>query len=422
MKVGPPGCKRLPPVEVSGTPSKLIAPSLSSRRQMSPWMPPELTDCIIDCLSDSQPDLRACSLVCRQWLPSSIHHLFESVTVQPTLGFLTMLQAPSDPVRHHTQTLDFRIWPPRMDAITSQILEHLSHASRLRTIIFGPSPPSPLNFQALCQVSALSLQHSCFTSCTDFACFLSSFPALRELELKAVTWADARENGIPQIKLELESLTIQGLRGKSAILPWFSCPDLAPRTRTLCLSLPTKVDSAALSALSKYLRHLAGHLQYLQLDLYPSLHLDQTIALLELETLTSLRRLRISRGLYSDVPSLHSAAPTFRNFPPILDLGVRLAARNQLAELIFDVEMGTPVSLLLFESGLGLQNILASPGVAKIPRVVFVILRDRGTSEEVADVHHREGVAASMRKEFIWVGGREFSCSDDFRYLYGTLR
>ncbi|KAJ7669970.1 hypothetical protein DFH06DRAFT_1372538 [Mycena polygramma] len=352
---------------------------------MSPRMPPELTDRIIDCLSDSQPDLRACSLVCRQWLPSSRHHLFESVTMQPTLEFLTMLQAPSDPVRHHTQTLDFRIWPPRMDTITSQILDRLSHASRLKTIILGPSPPLALNSQALSRVSTLSLQHSCFSSGADFACFLSGFPALRELELKA-----------------LESLSIQGLRGKSAILPWISCPELAPRTRTLSLSLPTQVDSAALSVLSKYLRHLEGHLQYLQLDLYPSLHLEQAIALLELDNLTSLRRFRISRGLYCDVASLHSAIPTFRSFPRILYLAIRLAARNQLEELIFDVEIGAPLWLSMFESGLGLPNILASPGVAKIPRVGFDILRDRGTSEEVVDVRHRQVAAAFIRKEFTW--------------------
>ncbi|KAJ7669984.1 hypothetical protein DFH06DRAFT_1468702 [Mycena polygramma] len=389
---------------------------------MSPRMPPELTERIIDCLSNSQPDLLACSLVCRQWLPSSIRHLFESVTVQPTLQFLTLLQAPSDPVRYHTQTLDFRVWPPRTDTITSQILDRFSHASRLKTIILGPSPPSALHFRALSRVSTLCLRHSCFSSCADFTCFLFSFPALRELELKAITWADARDNVIPQIKLELESLTIQGLRGKSAILPWLSCPELAPRTRALCLSLPTKVDSAALGALSKYLCHLEGHLQYLQLDLYPSLHLEQTIALLDLDSITSLRRIRISRGLYSDVPILHSATPTFRNFPPILDLAVRLAARNHLMELIFHVEIGAPLWLSMFESSLGLQNILANSGVAKIPRVGFNILRDRGTSEEVVDVRHRQAVAAFIREgELACIAARDVSCSDDFRYLYGTL-
>ncbi|KAJ7669997.1 hypothetical protein DFH06DRAFT_1321025 [Mycena polygramma] len=389
---------------------------------MSPQMPPELTDRIIDCLSDSQPDLRACSLVCRQWLSSSRHHLFQSVTVQPTLEFLTMLQAPSDPVRHHTQTLDFRFWPPRMDAITSQILDRLSHASRLKTLILGPSPPSALHCQALSRVSTLSLQHSCFSSCVDFACFLTSFPALRELELKAITWADARDNVIPQIKLELESLSIEGLRGKSAVLPWLSCPERAPRTRELSLPLPTKIDSAALAVLSKYLRHLEGHLQYLQLDLYPSQHLEQTIALLELDSLTSLRRLRISRGLYSDVPSLHSATPTVRKFPRILDLAVHVAARNHLAELIFDVEIGAPLWLSMFESSLGLQNVLASPGVAKIPTVGFNILRDRGTSEEVVDARQRQVVAAFIREgELACIGPREITCSDDFSYVYGTL-
>ncbi|KAJ7659596.1 hypothetical protein DFH06DRAFT_1297199 [Mycena polygramma] len=388
---------------------------------MSPRMPPELTDRIIDCLSDSHPDLRACSLVCRQWLPSSSHHLFESITVQPTLQFLSMLQTPSNLVQNHTQTLDIRVWPPRMDPITSEILDHLCHASRLKTIIVGPSPPSALNSQALSHVAKLSLQNSSFRSCADFTCFLSTFPALRELELKSVTWADARDNVYPQVKLELEALSIQGLRGKSAILPWLSSPEFAPRGRTLCLSLPPKVDSASLSVLSKFLSHLDGHLQDLQLDLYPSLRLDQTIALLELDNSTSLRRLRISRALYFDVHTVDSA-PMCRSFSRLLDLAVCLAANNPLVELIFDVEIGAPLRLSMYKAGLGLTDILASPDIAKIHRVGFDILRDRGTSDEEVDVHHRRVVAAFIRgEESVWMG-RNVDCCGNFKYLCGTLR
>ncbi|KAJ7115411.1 hypothetical protein C8R44DRAFT_709797, partial [Mycena epipterygia] len=43
-------------------------------------LPPELTDYIIDFLWESQPDLRACCLVCREWLPSSRRHLFASIS------------------------------------------------------------------------------------------------------------------------------------------------------------------------------------------------------------------------------------------------------------------------------------------------------------------------------------------------------
>ncbi|KAJ6516670.1 hypothetical protein C8R47DRAFT_1313067 [Mycena vitilis] len=388
---------------------------------MSPRMPPELTDRIIDCLSDSHPDLRACALVCRQWLPSSSHHLFESITVQPTLHFLSMLQTPSNVVQNHTQTLDIRVWPPRMDPVTSQILDHLCHALRLKTIIVGPSPPSALTSQALSHVTKLSLQHSSFKSCADFSCFLSSFPALRELELKSVIWADAQNNVCPQIQLKLESVSIQGLRGKSAILPWLSSPEFAPRGRTLCLSLPPKVDSASLSVLSKFLSHLDGHLQYLQLDLYPSLQLDQTITLLEFGMVTSLRRLRISRALYCDVHNGDSS-PTCRSFPRLFDLALRLAEKNPLAELIFDVEIGAPLCLSMYRSGFDLADILASPDVAKIRTVGFHILRDRGTSDEEVDVRHRRMVAALIRKEKSTWMGRNVDCSDNFKYLCGILR
>ncbi|KAJ7343721.1 hypothetical protein DFH08DRAFT_701948, partial [Mycena albidolilacea] len=48
---------------------------------MSSTLPPELTDRIIDFLWDHQLDLRACSLVCSQWLPASRFHIFESITI-----------------------------------------------------------------------------------------------------------------------------------------------------------------------------------------------------------------------------------------------------------------------------------------------------------------------------------------------------
>ncbi|KAJ6550333.1 hypothetical protein B0H19DRAFT_887549, partial [Mycena capillaripes] len=59
-------------------------------------IPPELTDHMIDFLWNSQSDLCACSLVCRQWLPSTRRHLFESVTIHPDDRFLTLLQSSSN--------------------------------------------------------------------------------------------------------------------------------------------------------------------------------------------------------------------------------------------------------------------------------------------------------------------------------------
>ncbi|KAJ7676969.1 hypothetical protein DFH06DRAFT_976704 [Mycena polygramma] len=238
-----------------------------------PKLPPELGDHIIDYLSDSRSALRACALVCRQVLPWSRHYLFRRVTVRPTLQFLDFLRSPSDLVSTHAETLDFHLWPSEMDEVTTQILGHLATASRVKTIILGTFPPSALDFP---KVTKLSLQRSIFRSCTDFAFFLLNFPALRELELTWVTWTESGDKTVSEVELDLDSLSVQGLQGNPGILSWLSCPEFGPRTRELSLSLPAQVDPIALSALSQFLGHLDGHLQHLQLDVYPSVHLDRT--------------------------------------------------------------------------------------------------------------------------------------------------
>ncbi|KAJ6502820.1 hypothetical protein C8R47DRAFT_1193129 [Mycena vitilis] len=401
-----------------------------------PRIPPELGDHIIDYLSDSPPALRACSLTCTRFLPWCRHYLFRRVTVRPTPQFLAFLRAPSKLVPTHAEILDFHLWPSEMDEITTEILGQLINTSRVKTIILGPSPPLALNFP---NVTKLSLQHSIFSSCNDFACFLLNFPALRELELKWVTWAGSGDKPVSEVGHDLDFLSVQGLQANPDILPWLSCPEFGPRTRELSLSLPTHVDPNVLSALSQFFHHLDGHLQHLQLDVYPSVHLEracppyfrwskpnlntlvvETIALLKIDSITSLRRLRIGRGLYFSIPGQPAAPPTFRTFPRVLKIAPRLVSKNRLAELIFDVEIGPPLWLSGADSDSRLTEILATSGVEKIPKVGFHILPDRET-HQVVDVRQRQLFAAFIRKRG-FLSGRDVVCYDDFTYTFGTYR
>ncbi|KAJ6481514.1 hypothetical protein C8R47DRAFT_1073871 [Mycena vitilis] len=378
-------------------------------------MPPELGDRIIDFLWDSRPDLRACSTVCRQWLPASRHHLFTRVTVRPTLEFLAFLQSASSVVPDHAQTLDFRLWPQEMDAITCRILHqlgHLGNAPLLGNIIFGSFPPTSWEIPIASHITKICFQHTNFPSCTDFAGFLSKFPDLRELELTYMSWTDGGDQAWPEIQLELNHLSLQGLQQNRDILPWLLSPR-SPRTRGLSLSLPTQVEPPVLRALSKFIRHLDGHIEYLQFDLFPSQHLEQTMALLKLESLTSLRRLRIGRGLYFSISSVPTTPPICRSFPGVLDIALRLASRNQLAELIFDVEIGPDLSLSKSASDSRLRNILASPGVERVPTVRFHILHGRKPRDEAAE--HRRSFASFVRDRGLVSGPRNVLYSDQFR-------
>ncbi|KAJ6517217.1 hypothetical protein C8R47DRAFT_249975 [Mycena vitilis] len=380
---------------------------------MSSWMPPELADRIIDFLWDNQPDLHACSLVCRQWLPSSRHHLFGWVKVRPTLEFLTLLQSPSNLVPNNARQLDFRDWPQEMDSVTSEILYCLAKAWLVKTILIGTFPPSVPDCPVLSHVTKLCFHRTNLSSFVEFARYLGQFPGLRDLELNSPTWPDGWDNTCPVILLELKSLALrlEGVPRNSAILAWLASSDFAPRTRGLSLTFSPQVHTHTLSVLSQFLKHLNGFLQYLQLDVYPSLDLDEIIAGLKLDALAGLRCLRLGRSLYFNIPRTPTSPPTCRTFPEILAIAHRFTSRNQLTELILDVELATNLWFSKSESDLGLKEFLVKPGVDKIPALRFCIVRGRETRRAV-DAHRQEFVAFLRERELISSDRRVF-CSDE---------
>ncbi|KAJ6554182.1 hypothetical protein B0H19DRAFT_948733, partial [Mycena capillaripes] len=64
-----------------------------------PKLPPELNDKIIAFLRADRVALRACSTVCKSWLPSSRYLLFEKIRLSPTTtGALDLLRTPGNPI------------------------------------------------------------------------------------------------------------------------------------------------------------------------------------------------------------------------------------------------------------------------------------------------------------------------------------
>ncbi|KZT07929.1 uncharacterized protein LAESUDRAFT_650393, partial [Laetiporus sulphureus 93-53] len=47
----------------------------------SPRLPPKICDYILDYLWDDHKTLKVCSLVTREWLPTTRRHLFHSVRI-----------------------------------------------------------------------------------------------------------------------------------------------------------------------------------------------------------------------------------------------------------------------------------------------------------------------------------------------------
>ena len=73
-------CK--PGMSTKSEPSE-VQPSTAGFLRPRQRTPLEISDRVIDFLSDDKVALRQCSLVCRDWLPRSSHHLFASFSWPP---------------------------------------------------------------------------------------------------------------------------------------------------------------------------------------------------------------------------------------------------------------------------------------------------------------------------------------------------
>jgi hypothetical protein len=72
-----------------------------------PRLPAETIDSIVDFHHSDEEALKACSLVCRNWLPASRFHLFGSVDVKHSNvhSFVKLLASPSSTITNCVHTL-----------------------------------------------------------------------------------------------------------------------------------------------------------------------------------------------------------------------------------------------------------------------------------------------------------------------------
>ncbi|KAI0748638.1 hypothetical protein C8Q80DRAFT_1172914 [Daedaleopsis nitida] len=169
-------------------------------------IPPELCDQTIDHLWDDLEALRACSLACKDWLPSSRFHLFRNVrlrhaddmtrfrallTSNPTIAHCVRklsLSADYDGATPDGTAREDDAWVngaaelfPLLDQVTTLALARVRwHAlnEETRRAFAGVSK----------SVRQLFLFEVSFDASRDVIAFLSAFPALHELYFQAVSW------------------------------------------------------------------------------------------------------------------------------------------------------------------------------------------------------------------------------------------
>ncbi|CDO70005.1 hypothetical protein BN946_scf184354.g7 [Trametes cinnabarina] len=169
-------------------------------------LPPELCDYTIDYLWDDIESLRACSLACRAWLPSSRFHLFRNVRLRHAddVERFRALLSSAPGIVHCVRKLSFSAdyngatpeGSPREDDAwvngVAELLPMLSHVTALgiaRVRWHALSDETRAAFAGLFKgVRQLFLFEVSFDASRDVIAFLSGFPALEELYFQAVSW------------------------------------------------------------------------------------------------------------------------------------------------------------------------------------------------------------------------------------------
>ena len=171
-------------------------------------LPAELCDHIIDHLWDDLSALRACSLTCKDWLPSSRFHLFRNVRlrhaddVQRFRALLASTPSVALCVRKLSFSADYDGATPdgvalEDDAWVNDVVDILRLLQNVTTLALARVRWHALHeetraaFEALSRtVHELFLFEVSFKASRDVIAFLSSFPTLRDLYFDAVSWAE----------------------------------------------------------------------------------------------------------------------------------------------------------------------------------------------------------------------------------------
>lgn len=159
-------------------PSSASGPLRDAPRTHKSVVPPEITDYIIDFLHSDKSTLRQCSLVCRDWVPPSSRHLFETLWWPPC--YHAWYRYIWSRERCQCATLDgLNFWPEFVRFIegSQRVRDHV----RTVAIVFHWELFDLLELE---ERGEGTIEHQAKVALPDFANGLDKLPQLRFLYLK----------------------------------------------------------------------------------------------------------------------------------------------------------------------------------------------------------------------------------------------
>lgn len=168
-------------------------------------IPPEITDRILDLLYNDHATLRSCSLVCKEWLPSSRFHIFDTLEL-PDLStqhkFADLLESTPE-IGGYLRTLDIKFLDKH-----PFICEQFSNLTTLTITTpddFGP----------------------------NFAALISCFPRLKHLALRHCFFATDDLPKSANFTGSIESLNLDNVQfSLVGFIDWAVAVDLFPNVHT----------------------------------------------------------------------------------------------------------------------------------------------------------------------------------------------
>ncbi|KAK7046743.1 hypothetical protein R3P38DRAFT_2607754 [Favolaschia claudopus] len=237
-------------------------------------LPQELTDAIIDHLSNDPHSLQSCSLVCRAFVFRCRFHLFATCRLTATniFEFCCLLRSPACTFVPHVRSIHAsRLQWHRDDRWFNEIAMDLRRLLGVRELDMTLRIVSTSNANAYFRTgfvtSFSSVTHlvlSCnFTSPAPLVDMICLFPALQDLHIRALsgTLADPIHVAVPP--KELHDLTLS-TNSVSPLLAWLYAYNHLPKVDALSLP-PVRPNNA--TTLRTALKRLGGSLRHLNVSL-----------------------------------------------------------------------------------------------------------------------------------------------------------
>ncbi|KAJ7922247.1 hypothetical protein B0H13DRAFT_2411742, partial [Mycena leptocephala] len=252
-------------------------------------VPCELVHRILDSHAADSRSLKACSLVCREWVFHSRSHLFETCSLWPSkiLGFCDLLQSPNCTLIPHVRSIrDLKHYGPQDYDSFNKIAVDLGRLPNVRelemtlTTIYRPEEIDPFLRTAFPTVTRIVFT---FTyQRLPLVSILCLFPALQEAHIRnAGTPQDDPADAVPPQNLRSLSLSDQSV---GPILAWLNVVDHLPKVHSLKLS---HLHRSGMPIIRAALQRLAGSLHHLEFAV-------DTLTVLDLSLHPNLRTLHVS--------------------------------------------------------------------------------------------------------------------------------